>query len=165
MINKTFQLQSDIFKALAHSRRLEIIYLLNQKELVVSDIYQMLDLPQANISQHLQILKEQNIVDAQKVGKQIFYKLSSKKYIEIADMVRELLLKQHTNCNYTNDLKTDLESMVPLTHDLVCGMRVSAKHANFTYEYQGEEYCFCASGCLEKFKKNPAKYIKEQIKE
>lgn len=159
MFNQLFQLQEAVFKALAHSRRLEIIHLLRDQELTVSDIYTMLDLPQANVSQHLQILREQNIVDASKDGKQITYKISHPEYLEIADTVRNLLRKQHTNCNYAEDLDINLSKLVPLTTDVVCGMRVSPKTAGFMHEHEGQKYYFCASGCLEKFKKNVEKYV------
>ncbi|GIK83985.1 MAG: hypothetical protein BroJett025_06070 [Patescibacteria group bacterium] len=162
MYNQLFKLQEEVFKALAHSRRLEIIHLLRDQELTVSEIYQMLDLPQANVSQHLQILREQNIVDANKVGKQITYRIARSEYLEIADMVRALLVDQHINSNYADDLQVDLTDLVPLTHDPVCEMRLSPKTAGFVHDHNGERFYFCASGCLEKFKKEPEKYTVEE---
>lgn len=159
MYNKLFKLQEEIFKALSHSRRLEIIHLLRDQELTVSEIYTMLDLPQANVSQHLQILREQNIVDAKKVGKQITYKITQPEYLLIADVVRELLLKQHIGSNNSQDLAVDLTELVPLVHDPVCKMRVSPKTAGFIHNYNNHHYFFCASGCLENFKKEPKKYV------
>jgi DNA-binding transcriptional ArsR family regulator len=50
---QTLQKQATILKALSHPRRLEIIHLIRDQELPVQDIHQMLDLPQANVSQHL----------------------------------------------------------------------------------------------------------------
>lgn len=158
MHNQLFKLQENVFKALAHSRRLEIIYLLRDQKLTVSQIYTMLDLPQANVSQHLQILREQNIVLANKDGKKITYKIAQSKYLQIADIVRELIIDQHTNLDNPDDLNVDLNAIVPLTHDFVCNMRVSPKTAGFIHYYNGKVYYFCASGCLEKFKKEPKKY-------
>ena len=43
--------------------------------------------------------------------------------------------------------------------DPVCGMRVDAKSAAATYEYQGKTYYFCSKGCKEDFAKQPEKYI------
>lgn len=157
MFNKLFKLQENVLKALAHSRRLEIIHLLRDQELTVSEIYTMLDLPQANVSQHLQILKEQKIVKTNKKGKQIIYRLSSPEYLNIADIVRELLVNQFSS----KDLDIDINSIVPLTHDPVCDMRISPKTAGFVYKHDGSNYYFCASGCLEKFKKDPMEYLKK----
>ena len=160
MYNQLFKLQEDVFKALAHSRRLEIIHLLRDQELSVSEIYQMLDLPQANVSQHLQILKEQNIVDATKEGKRVTYKIVRSEYLKIADMVRELLANQHKGVNDVDNLHLKIKDLVPLTHDLVCNMRVSPKTAGFVHKHEDKNYFFCASGCLEKFRNEPEKYIK-----
>ncbi len=161
MYNQLFKLQEEVFKALAHSRRLEIIHLLRDQELSVSEIYQMLDLPQANVSQHLQVLRDANIVAANKKGKVVSYKIVANQFLQIADTVRELLIEQHTNCNYADDLQINMKDMVPLTHDIVCGMRVSPKTAGFIHEHEGNRYYFCASGCLEKFKQKPDRYIQE----
>ena len=56
MIQAFFQSYADTVKALAHPRRLEIIHLLRDQTLTVTQLYRMLDLPQANISQHLQVV-------------------------------------------------------------------------------------------------------------
>jgi ArsR family transcriptional regulator, virulence genes transcriptional regulator len=159
--NQLFLLQEEIFKALAHSRRLEIIHLLRNQELTVSEIYTMLDLPQANVSQHLQILRDNNIVVAKKTGKQISYKIAHQKFLEIADFVRELIIQQHQKEKIL-DLDINISDLVPLTHDPVCNMRVSSKTAGFVYSYNGYTHYFCASGCLEKFKKDPKKYAKRK---
>jgi len=34
------------------------------------------------------------------------------------------------------------------------------ENAKVTYEYEGKVYNFCCKGCIEEFKKDPAKYIK-----
>jgi DNA-binding transcriptional ArsR family regulator len=159
MYNQLFKLQEAVFKAMAHSRRLEIIHLLRDQELTVTEIYEMLDLPQANVSQHLQVLKSQNIVSANKEGLKVSYKISHPEYLQIADTVRTLLKKNNANYNYTEDLKIKIQDLVPLTHDLVCGMRVSPKTAGFVLEHKKDVYYFCASGCLEKFKNNPTNYL------
>lgn len=43
--------------------------------------------------------------------------------------------------------------------DPVCMMRTNDKEAYIPYEYKGATYYFCNPGCLEKFKKNPEKYL------
>ena len=45
-----------------------------------------------------------------------------------------------------------MSDLVPLTVDPVCGMRLSPKTAAFAYKHEGENYYFCASGCLHQFK-------------
>jgi len=46
--------------------------------------------------------------------------------------------------------------------DPVCGMKVDADTPPFKFTYQEEEYFFCRSHCLEKFKKDPHKYLENK---
>lgn len=56
--------------------------------------------------------------------------------------------------------------------DPVCGKMVGRgtgfekeNRAVATYKYKGKTYFFCSKECLEKFKKNPEKYIKKEVSE
>ncbi|HEX9817615.1 MAG TPA: metalloregulator ArsR/SmtB family transcription factor [Patescibacteria group bacterium] len=158
MYQELFELHEQLLKALANSRRLEIVHLLRDQALSVTDIHTMLDLPQANISQHLMVLKEAGIVTAKKDGKQIFYHLTHPNIIQASDLMREMLLDQHQEQKLADVLTLRMKELVPLVHDPVCGMRVSPKTAGFSADYAGHTYYFCASGCSSAFHKNPNKY-------
>jgi DNA-binding transcriptional ArsR family regulator/YHS domain-containing protein len=158
MYSVLFELHAQLLKALAHPRRLEIINLLREGELAVSDIHTMLDLPQANISQHLMLLRDAQVVTARREGKQIYYSLSNQNFIKASDLLREILIDQHQDQDFTDELKLTMKDLVPLVHDPVCQMRVSPKTAGFTHHHQGKTYYFCASGCVKKFQENPKKY-------
>jgi YHS domain-containing protein len=43
--------------------------------------------------------------------------------------------------------------------DPVCKMEVDEESAQWTSEYQGETYYFCAPGCKSSFDKDPEKYL------
>ncbi|MGI8883333.1 MAG: heavy metal translocating P-type ATPase, partial [Pyrinomonadaceae bacterium] len=43
--------------------------------------------------------------------------------------------------------------------DPVCGMSVAPETAAGTYDYKGESFYFCSTGCLNKFKQNPASFL------
>jgi YHS domain-containing protein len=43
--------------------------------------------------------------------------------------------------------------------DPVCGMEVDEATAEWTSEYEGETYYFCAPGCKRSFDKDPVKYL------
>lgn len=148
--------QAELFKALSHPRRLEIIQLIRDNELPVQDIHEMLDLPQANVSQHLSLLKKNKIVVIRKEGKQRFYKLSHKKIILANDLIKEFILSNTTNTEPKNSHDdTDHAPTSTTTHaDPVCGMVLTPQTASFTYTHLHTTYYFCASGCLESFKKN-----------
>jgi len=158
MYTQIFELHAQLLKALAHPRRLEIIHLLRDKELCVSDIYEMLDLPQANISQHLMILRDAGVLKTQREGKQIIYQLANKKIIEASDLLREVLIDQHKNAEIADQLMLRMKDLLPLVHDPVCAMRLSPKTAGYHAKYSNQDYYFCASGCLKKFQEKPGDY-------
>lgn len=158
MYIQLFELQAELLKALAHPRRLEIIGLLRDQQLCVSQIYEMLDLPQANISQHLMILRDAKVVTAQRDGKQIVYKIADAKIWRAVDLLRETLISQYQDSELAQQLSLSMKELTPLSHDPVCRMRLSPKTTNFKSDFNGTQYYFCASGCYKKFSQNPAKY-------
>ena len=161
MYEQLFKLQAKTLKALAHSRRLEIVQLLQGQELPVTDIHEMLDLPQANVSQHLMVLKEAGILVARKKGKQIFYKVSAPVFFNALGCLREFLVEKYKDTDLADEFTLQMNELVPVTHDPVCKMRVSPKTASFAHKHKGQEYYFCASGCLKIFKEHPKKYVQQ----
>jgi DNA-binding transcriptional ArsR family regulator/YHS domain-containing protein len=141
MYQHIFELHSDTLKALAHPKRLEIIHLLRDRSLSVSEIQEMLDLPQANLSQHLQVLRENKIVKNNKKGKNIFYQVSDLRLLKACDLIREVLSQ-----------KLPLSDLLPIGIDPICGMRLTPQTAAFAHTHQSITHYFCASGCLEKYK-------------
>lgn len=159
MYKQLFDLHADLFKALAHPRRLEIIQLLREQKLCVSDIHTMLDLPQANISQHLMILRDAGVVMTSREGKQIYYQVTDKKCLKACDLIREMLIDQHQELQNADELVLKMKELVPLTTDPVCGMRLSPKTAGFAHVFEGHTYYFCASGCEKIFTERPSHYV------
>lgn len=159
MYYQVFELHADLLKAMAHPKRLEIIHLLREQELNVSEIQAMLDLPQANLSQHLMILRDSDVVESRRVGKSIFYKLADNRFIKASDLIRQILIDNHKNDPDSDEFTHKMSDLVPLVTDPVCGMRVSPKTAAFAKKFEKKDYYFCASGCADTFEQNPGKYI------
>ncbi|KXS45256.1 MAG: ArsR family transcriptional regulator [Candidatus Frackibacter sp. T328-2] len=88
------KLKSELFKALAHPTRIQILSLLRKGELCVCDIYEALELSQSNISQHLKVLKDQDLVESRKDGVMVLYKVKDDEIWEILDSAKSLLVKQ-----------------------------------------------------------------------
>lgn len=138
-----------MLKALAHPKRLEIIQLLDTTELAASDIQQMTGFPQANLSQHLTILKEAQIVVADRSGKNIRYRLSHPNFSFIKKLVEESRAAGPARKN---------ESGRSQVQDPVCAMWVEPAATRWQVLYKGATYFFCASGCEHRFMKNPERY-------
>ena len=161
MYYEVFKLHTDLLKAMSHPKRLEIIQLLRDKELSVSQIQEMLGLNQANLSQHLMILRDAEIVLTRKNGKQVYYNLSHENFIKASDLLREILIERHKNDGFRDELLHKMTDLVPLAIDPVCGMRLSPKTASYAHKENGTSYYFCAGGCLEEFKNEHKKYIQK----
>ncbi len=65
--------KADIFQALAHPTRIAIIELLGDGELSAGKLIEKLGMEQANISQHLTVLRSKRLVANRKAGNQVFY--------------------------------------------------------------------------------------------
>jgi len=154
MYQQIFQLHADVYGALANPKRLEIIQLLRDQELAVGEIQTMLGLPQANLSQHLSVLRDQGLADTRKQGTAIYYRLSHPNLIASTDLIREMLVDRNRgNEELTEELRLKMKDLVPLVRDPVCGMRLSPKTAADAVKLHGQTYYFCATGCREKFEK------------
>lgn len=67
-----------LFKALSHPMRLEILNKLYINPLNVNDLSRELDKRQSNVSQHLQVLRKNNLVSSKSMGKKRIYELDGK---------------------------------------------------------------------------------------
>lgn len=69
----------DIFKALSDATRQEIMEMLKEHEMNVSEICDAFEqMAQPTISHHLQILKHCDLVDTRREGKMIYYCVNKK---------------------------------------------------------------------------------------
>lgn len=85
------QLHASVCKGLADPKRLLIINVLRNGEMSVGEICEELDLPQANVSQHLAIMRERGLVTARKDGQFVFYSLTTMKIVEAVDLLRQVM--------------------------------------------------------------------------
>lgn len=86
--------KADIFQALAHPTRLAIIELLQNGELSAGELMGKLGMEQANVSQHLAILRSKLIVVNRKAGNQVFYSVRDPIIVEVLALLRQYFQKQ-----------------------------------------------------------------------
>jgi len=89
-----FDLHAEICKTLASPARLRIIAALKDGELAAGEIARALEIPKANVSQHLAVMRHKGIVQARRQGLNIFYRLTSPKVTSACELMREVLLEQ-----------------------------------------------------------------------
>lgn len=160
MYQELFGIQEEVFRTIASRKRLELIQLLHNRELTVSEITEMLDIRQANVSQHLSELRKAKIVSTRREATKVYYKLSDKRIAQACELIKSFLQEQYNIAPEMKQMLSD-ESMFPVVVDPVCKMRVSIAYAGGSAEYDGRVYYFCASGCHAKFTDHPKTYVEE----
>ena len=74
-------------KAIAHPTRLRILFVLKRERRCVGDFAKTLGIKQANVSQHLAILRNRSIIRASRDGKRVCYILDDPKILELLDVL------------------------------------------------------------------------------
>ena len=71
-----YTLQADVLKVLANARRLEILHELAKGPCEVGRLAQALGMSQPNLSQHLAVMRTAGVVDAERGGREVRYRLA-----------------------------------------------------------------------------------------
>ncbi len=94
MDKKIFEMHAEICKVFTNPKRLEIISLLRDEEKTVNELTELAGVPQANVSRHLTVLRQNNVVTTRRNGANIYYKIANPKILQAFDLMREVLLEQ-----------------------------------------------------------------------
>jgi len=89
-----FKLHSELCKVFSDPNRLEILSILGNKSKTVSDLVLATGLRQANVSQHLAILRAKKVVKSKRDGKQIIYSISDVRLLKAMGILRNILKSQ-----------------------------------------------------------------------
>lgn len=145
-MNKSiYTFESRLFASLANSKRLEILHLLEHASLSVKQIMEMTGIPQANVSQHLSILRRLGLVASKKNAQIRIYSLSSKYVPQACTAIRHILFEKH-------GVKEEGElNALHLHIDPICGMELTSYNAALSLVSGHHRYYFCGKGCAKKF--------------
>lgn len=89
-MNCSIDCTAEILQAIAHPTRLRILCTLNLQELPVQTLVEKTGTTQSNISQHLSLLKERNILVTRRDANRIFYRIRDPKLIELIQLMRDI---------------------------------------------------------------------------
>jgi DNA-binding transcriptional ArsR family regulator len=92
---KNIKKATNLLKMISNENRLMMLCLLNQKELSVNNLVASIGLSQSAISQHLALLRKENLVKTRRENQTIYYSLYSE---EIKDIIK-VLHKHYCSCN------------------------------------------------------------------
>lgn len=98
------EFKAEIFKALAHPARIQIIDALRDGEHSVNELCEILDTQSSNVSQQLSILRSRNLVNTRKDGNTVFYSVRDKVIFKLLDSCRKVFE------NYISSLSVHIEN-------------------------------------------------------
>lgn len=87
-------LQAEVMKTLANPRRLDIIHRLAMEPCEVGRLAEELGMSQPNVSQHLSVLRATGIVEAERDGREVRYRLVDPDVITACAMMRGVLQRR-----------------------------------------------------------------------
>ena len=89
-------LQAEVLKTLANGRRLEILHRLIDGPCEVSRLAVDLGISQPNVSQHLALLRTAGVVDAERSGREVRYRLADPDVMVACELMRTVLQRRLT---------------------------------------------------------------------
>lgn len=85
------ELCSSMCRALNDPKRLMVLYVLRDRECTVGELSKLLGAPQSNTSQHLAVLRDRGLVEAERHGNTVLYSLRHPKVLEAIDLLRDVM--------------------------------------------------------------------------
>ncbi|SJN20740.1 Formate hydrogenlyase subunit 7 [Microbacterium esteraromaticum] len=81
-----YEVKAGLFKGLAHPIRIRILEALSATpEATVSELLSIVELEPSHVSQHLAVLRRNRLVDSERRGSLVYYRLA---YPQVADLLR-----------------------------------------------------------------------------
>ncbi len=90
MENEQIEAMSKLLKSMSHPIRLKILCLLQDREMSVGDIREQVKTTNANVSQHLNILRSQGIIDYRKEANFIYNRIHDPRIIVLMQKMQTL---------------------------------------------------------------------------
>jgi DNA-binding transcriptional ArsR family regulator len=84
-------LTAEALKAMGHPLRWKILCTLGNQELSVGEIVEKIGTSQSNVSQHLDQLRNKNIVRSRRDANRIYYSVSNSKLLDLIGTMRGVL--------------------------------------------------------------------------
>ena len=98
--------KAEIFQALAHPTRIAIVEALRERELGAGVLLEQLQIEQANLSQHLTILRAKQVVVSRKEGNQVYYSLRDPVLTKVLDLLKQYF---YAHLHQSRTMLSDLE--------------------------------------------------------
>jgi ArsR family transcriptional regulator len=105
MERSIFDIQAEFCRAMGNPTRLQILHILRERPMTVSEIMTKLELSQSMISRQLSVLRSVSVVVGERHGNEMIYRLANEKIGEVCDLVRTVLMEEmHKQTDILNGL-------------------------------------------------------------
>ena len=98
-MDDVIRLQAEVLRTLAHPRRLEIIHRLAEGPCEVGRLAAELRISQPNASQHLALLRTTGLVEAERDGRGVRYRLTDPDVVTACRLMRGVLQRRLSRLN------------------------------------------------------------------
>lgn len=89
-----YKLHAEFCKFMANPKRIEILFLLGEKEMCVDEIATAMEVKVPNISQHLAVMREKGVVEVRREGTKMYYTIANTKTLQACIIMREAMVEQ-----------------------------------------------------------------------
>ena len=93
-MDEVYRIQADVLKTLSNPKRLEIVHLLAGGPREVGKLAEELGISQPNVSQHLAIMRSAGVVEAERDGREVRYRLTDPEIIVACETMRGVLVRR-----------------------------------------------------------------------
>jgi ArsR family transcriptional regulator, virulence genes transcriptional regulator len=93
-MDEVFRMQAEVLKTLSSPKRLEILHLLAEGPREVGRLATELGVSQPNVSQHLAVMRSAGLVEAERDGREVRYRLTDPDVIVACETMRGVLLRR-----------------------------------------------------------------------
>lgn len=102
----------NIFKAVSDENRLRVLMMLKQRPLCVCEMHEVLDIALSTLSAHLRLMKNTGLIEDEKDGRWVIYRLSHNKYLH------ELLETLEKELRFDRTIKNDRAIISQITREI-----------------------------------------------
>jgi ArsR family transcriptional regulator len=110
---RLYEIHAQFCSTLSNPVRLQVIDCLREEEKSVGELARMAKTSQANMSQHLTVMRQRGIVKSRKKGATVYYQLTNPKILKAFDLLKRVLyenLKDDEELVKTWSIGSDYES-------------------------------------------------------
>ena len=84
-------LTAGVCRALSDPKRLMILYALKERPRAVGELADLLEASHSNVSQHLGLLRDRGLVDAERDANRVIYTLRHRRLVKAIDLLRGVM--------------------------------------------------------------------------